>query len=57
MEDNHYWIFEDADEYGYTYRCPVCNKGIIAHKKFNLPAYCIFCNTMLKVNKNDEKDT
>lgn len=52
MDVEHYWILEDADEYGYHYKCPICKHTYIAKVKHSLPYYCIFCNTLIRVNES-----
>ena len=53
MDSNHYWVLEDADEYGYHYKCPICKHTYVTTIKNKLPSYCIFCNQMIMVNRDE----
>ena len=46
------WIFDDADEYGYTYKCSQCKHLIfIKHKNSSKPTECVHCGAKNKENK------
>ena len=44
------WIFDDADEYGYSYKCSNCGYTIMARVKNATPNACPKC----KVNIQEE---
>ena len=46
------WIFDDADEYGYTYKCSHCGSLIlIKNKNSPKPMECINCGAKNQENK------
>ena len=43
------WVFDDADELGYTYKCSCCGRMIlIPHKHAPKPNECIRCGAKRK---------
>lgn len=42
------WVFDDADEYGYTYKCTCCKRHImIASKHSPKPNECTWCGAKM----------
>lgn len=47
------WIFDDADECGYSYKCSECHSIIIFRSKNQLTNFCPNCGADMRGNKND----
>lgn len=44
------WIFDDLDEYGYTYKCSGCGRLIfVPYKYVPKPDECTRCGSKMKV--------
>jgi DNA-directed RNA polymerase subunit RPC12/RpoP len=51
------WVFDDADELGYTYKCSCCGRMIlIPHKHAPKPSECIRCGAKMKGAGNEKKN-
>jgi uncharacterized protein (DUF983 family) len=47
------WIFDDADEYGYSYKCSNCRRVIMFRKNSDLTDECPNCGADMRGKKND----
>ena len=53
-QGNGKWVFDDADEWGFTYRCSHCDRAIMVPSRSHpKPEECPFCNRKMGVGNSE----